>query len=373
MAIIKRKDTKSKAWQARWSDLDGKNHTKHFNTKAEAVEYHAMKLTEVARGEFSDPQKSKTKLDVVYAHWFQTYVNMKPKTVASSVSIWKCMVAPTFGNRQLAKINRADVKIWVTERKSITGKTVSDSRIRQSFILLNQLMNHAIEMGLTNKNPLEKGYSGKTIGILKRTEQVKQRRVLSSEEFQFLLNNAGDYKALICLAGQIGLRWGEVIALTPEDIDLQNDLISINKTLSEVNGHFSVVPPKSGEARTIPLPALSKKFLVPLILATEAGKPIFRSPKGEFLRHSNFTKRTFKKILEASNLQSFTFHDLRHTAVSQMINAGMNIVTISKIVGHASPSFTLNVYSHLLPNSLDEAKLTLDNHSEIYGITATGI
>ena len=92
-------------------------------------------------------------------------------------------------------------------------------------------------------------------------------------------------------------------------------------------------------------------------------KLVFRSPKGDYLRHSNFSRRTFKKILSNSEISNFTFHDLRHTAVSQMIGLGINILTISKLVGHANPSFTLNVYSHLLPNFVDEARIKIDEYS----------
>jgi integrase len=127
-----------------------------------------------------------------------------------------------------------------------------------------------------------------------------------------------------------------------------------------VNGSLSLVSPKSNKERKVPLPELSKKLIAPLILSTEPGCGIFRSPQGGHLRHSNFMRRVFEPALEVAGIADFTFHELRHTAVSQLIASGADIVTISKIIGHSNPSVTLNVYSHLLPDAFDQVRMAMD-------------
>ena len=131
-----------------------------------------------------------------------------------------------------------------------------------------------------------------------------------------------------------------------------------------MNGYFELVTPKNDKSRILPLPELSKKLVLPLILSTEAGKLVFTAAEGGPIRHSNFMRRDFAPALSKAGIQDFTFHELRHTAVSHLIASGANILTISKIVGHANPSITLNVYSHMLPDALEGVKKAMDNNFE---------
>ena len=365
MSVVKRTDTKSVVWQARWTDLNGDRKSRSFKTKVEAIAYEARMKNEIAKGEYSDPQRAKERLHVIYEDWQKSYSGKKPKTYASVKSIWKCLLEVPFGNKRLSTITRGVVKTWLSESKSSTGQTVSSSRMRQGLVLLNQLLDHAVEMEYLNKNPLGSGFSGKSKGLAPRQVTGNQKRTLSQVELMRLIEASKDYAGLIALAGQTGLRWAEIIALTPEDFDLKTDTLTVNKSLTEVNGALSIVSPKNNKVRSLPLPELSKKLLLPLILSTESGKEIFSSPEGGLLRHSNFMKRTFEPALKTAGITEFTFHELRHTAVSHLIASGANILTISKIIGHANPSITLNVYSHLLPDAFEGVKKAMDENFEL--------
>ena len=360
MSVVRRKDTKSVVWQARWTDLNGDRKSRSFKTKAEAIAYEARMKNEIAKGEYSDPQRAKERLHVIYEDWQKSYSGKKPKTYASVISIWKCLLEEPFGNKRLSTITRGVVKTWLSEGKSSTGQIVSSSRMRQGLVLLNQLLDHAVEMEYLNKNPLGSGFSGKSKGLLPKQVSGNQKRTLSQVELMRLIEASKDYSGLIALAGQTGLRWAEVIALTPEDFDLKTDTFTVNKSLTEVSGALSIVSPKNNKVRSLPLPELSKKLLLPLILSTESGKEIFRSPEGGFLRHSNFMKRVFRPALKEAGIEDFTFHELRHTAVSHLIASGANIVTVSKIIGHSNPSITLDVYSHLLPDAFEGVRKAMD-------------
>ena len=362
MSVVKRKDTKSVIWQARWTDLNGDRKSRSFKTKVEAVAFEAKMLNEISKGEYSDPQRAKERLHVIYQDWLKSYSGKKPKTYASVTSIWKCLLSEQLGNKRLSAINRGLIKTWMSESRSNTGKVVGDSRMRQGLVLLNQVLDHAVEMDYLNKNPLGNGFGGKSKSLGPKQSAKVGKRTLSQEELMRLIEVSGRNSGLIALAGQTGLRWAEIISLTPEDFDLKNETVTVNKSLTEVSGHFEIVTPKNDKSRILPLPELSKKLVLPLILSTEAGKLVFTAAEGGPLRHSNFMRREFAPALLKAGIQDFTFHELRHTAVSHLIASGANILTISKVVGHANPSITLNVYSHLLPDAFEGIKKAMDEN-----------
>lgn len=130
--------------------------------------------------------------------------------------------------------------------------------------------------------------------------------------------------------------------------------------MTEVNGHFELVVPKNGKSRSPFIPENLSKELKLKTLATASHSPIFTSNRGQHLRHSNFSKRHFKPAAKRAGLDPLTFHELRHTAISQTLAAGADILTLSKIAGHNNPAVTLNVYSHQIGDSALKVSMALN-------------
>jgi integrase len=351
MSVRKRTDTKSTRWTASWKNPSGRWQCKDFKTKSEAVAHEAGMLSQVQKGDYANPHAGKTRLSVVYQDWKQLESRLKPKTRASYNSLWKCLVEPKWGNIQISRITRAEVKNWINESGSITGNKVSASRMRQSLFVLNAILNHAVEMELLNKNIL-----GELRSLLPKLNEPTKKRTIERAELELLANECGDYKLLIHVAGYLGLRWAELVALTPEDFDFKNKNILVNKTMTEVNGHFELVTTKSGQSRTIPILDFFQVELMEKVVATPAGMPVFHSIKGGYLRSSNFARRVFVPALERAKLPRITFHDLRHTAISHQIEGGADIVSVSKVAGHSNPATTLRIYAHELDRSQENIR-----------------
>ncbi|MSY10542.1 MAG: tyrosine-type recombinase/integrase [Actinobacteria bacterium] len=351
MSVRKRKDTKTVRWTAGWKNPSGSWQFKDFKTKAEAVAYEAQMASQVQSGDYANPHAGKTKLNVVYENWKKSETRLKPKTRATYDSLWKCLVGPKWGNSQISGITKAEVKNWLIESKSSTGNKVGASRMRQSLFVLNALLNHAVEMSLINKNVL-----GELRSILPKLNEVPKKRTLEEHELELLANECGENKLLILIAGYLGLRWAELVALTPEDFDFRNKSIQISKTMSEVNGTFQLVTTKSGHSRSVPILEFFQVELMEKVMATPSGTPVFHSSKGRYLRSSNFAKRVFIPALERANLSKITFHDLRHTAISHQIQGGADIVSVSKVAGHSSPATTLRIYAHELDRSQENIR-----------------
>jgi integrase len=360
MTVRKRKDTVDTRWQASWKKPDGKRGFKDFPTKVEALAFETKMKSDVVRGDYANPISGKTKVETVYLDFYKTLENKKPKTKDGYESLWKNMVQPTWGSRSISSITRAEFKSWVNEGKSLTGNLVSPSRIRQAVVLLNLILEHSVDMGLISKNPI-----GKTRGVIPKIAQKKDRRALEMDELLRLADFCGEYRLMILLAGFLGLRWAELIALTPEDIDLKEKIIKVNKSLTEAKGGLKGVGTKSGNSRVLPIPDFLINELRPLLIATPEGVSVFRSKRDGNLRKSNFSRRVFQPAVKLAGLSNVTFHELRHTAISQQISGGADVVSVSKVAGHSSPATTLRIYTHELDRSKDLIRENIErNYAE---------
>ena len=195
MSIRKRKDTKSTRWTASWKNPSGRWQCKDFKTKAEAMAFESQMIAQVQRSDYANPHAGKTKLSMVYQDWKKTESRLKPKTRKTYDSLWKCLVEPMWGNRQISNITKAEVKNWLNEATSITGNKVSPSRMRQSLFVLNALLKHAVEMELINKNVL-----GDLRSILPKLNEPTKKRTIEREELERLANECGEYNLLIFVA-----------------------------------------------------------------------------------------------------------------------------------------------------------------------------
>jgi integrase len=360
MTVRKRQGTKSTRWQASWKKPDGKRGFKDFPTQAEAKAFERKMNADLIRGDYANPISGKTKVRTVYLELNKTFGNRKPKTRDDYESLWKNMVEPTWGDKSLDSISRGDFKRWVNEAKSLTGKKVSSSRIRKAVILLNLILDFAVEEDLISKNPL-----GKTRGLVSRIESRKTRKALEISDLLKLAEHCGEYRLMILVAGFLGLRWAELIALTPEDFDFKEKTIRVNKSLTESNEGMSTVTTKSGHSRDLPIPDFLTNELRPLVISTPFGSSVFRSSKGGNLRKSNFSRRVFQPAVKLAGLSNVTFHELRHTAISQQISGGADVVSVSKVAGHSSPATTLRIYAHELDKSKDLIRNTIErNYAE---------
>jgi integrase len=183
-----------------------------------------------------------------------------------------------------------------------------------------------------------------------RPKVVREIDFLARDEAKAFLEAVADdpYRALFHLTIAVGLRLGEVSALTWRDIDLNAGSLTVTKSLKESR---AVGRPKSkGSRRRIDLPP----SIVTELRAHEARSRfraptelVFPSATGTALHPSNFERRHFFPALARAELRRIRFHDLRHTAAAIRLLAGEHPSVIQAMLGHASIRTTLDVYGHL--------------------------
>ncbi len=200
----------------------------------------------------------------------------------------------------------------------------------------------------TIKHCIHKGYQWEMCGeeTLKRVRQVRlleennrRLRYLSKEECRALLENCpGHLKTIVTFALNTGCRKGEILSLKWENVDLKHGFIRLDRT-------------KNGERRDIPISDTLKAALQGLTRRLDVSY-VFHDPNTG--NPYQDVKRSFQTACRRAGIADFHFHDLRHTFASHLVMAGVDITTVSKLLGHKSLTMTLR-YAHLAPNHLQNA------------------
>lgn len=159
-----------------------------------------------------------------------------------------------------------------------------------------------------------------------------------------------------------GLRVGELLALTRNDIDLKNSKIKISKTYKRFQGEDLISPPKTLKSRrTISIPAIVKNALTDYLNKA----PIQNKNDRIFQTISyNSLQRAIHSEAKLIGLKNIRVHDLRHSCISMLANAGCDITQIREYMGHSKISMTLDTYTHLYPNRFDEITSKIDEIAE---------
>ena len=174
-------------------------------------------------------------------------------------------------------------------------------------------------------------------------------RILDREAIGKLLDAAADsYRVLLATAIFSGLRQGELLGLVWSDIDFEAGLIRVRKALDRSGVR---VEPKTPQAirEVVMMPALGRMLREHKLRSPFSGPEhfVFSTGKGTPLYWRNVTRRGLGSALERAELEHVRWHDLRHTFASLLIAEGLNVVFVSRQLGHASPDITLKVYAHL--------------------------
>lgn len=351
-------------WLGRYRGPDGKERTKTFPTRGEALAWGQAQESRMRSMEWTDPARAKVTIAEWSERWLET-LRVKPKTRAEYESLLRSAVLPRWGDVRLDRISTADIRGWVANVQGSRGKPLSPSRSRQAYGMLSAMLDLAVEDGRLPKNPARSSASNR--GFLPRLPKNRTHTYLSHEQLQALAHHAGEYRALILVLGYGGLRWGEATALRVSDVDILRSRLNVKRAVSEVAGNLIYGTPKSHATRTVPLPVFVRSELTPWLEGKRPDDLLFTAPEGGPLRNSNFRQRVFDPAARAAGIHRLKPHDLRHTAASLAIAAGANVKAVQRMLGHASASMTLDTYADLFEADLDQVAERLNEAASVAG------
>lgn len=150
-------------------------------------------------------------------------------------------------------------------------------------------------------------------------------RILTPEEEERLLACSPLHlKPIIINALNTGMRKGEILSLRWEDVDLENNLITVRQEVS-----------KSRKMRRIPINATLRKVFLEQRLKSNGSIYVFLNSEGNHYKRHDSVKGSFERACRKAEIKGLRFHDLRHTSANHMVETGSNIVAVSRILGHA--------------------------------------
>lgn len=269
-------------------------------------------------------------------------------------------ILPIIGNKKLKDITPLVLDNMYQKLKiGKTGKELGYESMYNLYKVVNVMFNQAIRWEIMDKNPNLKANKPKKIRTEKCFYDLNQVKKL----LDVLDNESLKYKALIVLALDSGARRSEICALRWSDIDFDTRMMSITKSLKVVEGVVDEKTTKTESSiRTIKLSESTINLLKEYKEWQEAYKKvykrrwtgkdnrIFTSVDGGYM-HPSTCDHIIRKIVKKYNLDHISFHELRHTCASLLINSGIDPKTVSKRLGHADTSITMEIYTHVFQES----------------------
>lgn len=331
---------RSKPWRARFRGSDGREHSRSFHRKVEAERWMRAEESKLDRGLWLDPAAGKVSLRVYASTWIAGRT-LKPKTRAGYQSLLVSRILPVFGDVELIRINRDEVRTWVA---GMVDEGLSASRVKQARALLAEILGQAVDDGVLGRNP--------AAGVSTPQKKPRRQRYLTPDQVERLAeacelrqDTAG---TLVRFLAWSGLRWGEAVALRWENVNVVRRRVQVRTSATEVGGKLIFGEPKTHEHRTVVVPRFVFGGLTP------DGGLVFTAPRGGPLRTANFRRNVWLSAVTECRLGDLVVHDLRDTAASQAIASGASIKAVQRMLGHASAAMTLDVYGGLYDDDLED-------------------
>ena len=346
------KDEKTGKWFAKfyytnWQGIKKQKWKRGFASKKEALGFERDFL-----------EKQSANPDMTFQNLYEIYMEdmaarLKQSTLLTKKTVLQTHILPFFGSKPINEIKVSDVRRWQAKLMS-SPNNYSQTYLKKINTELNSIINYAKRFYDLNTNPC--GKAG-TIGKAKAEEMD----YWTYDEYIAFREGVKD-KSLSYICFEVlywtGMREGELLALSPADIDLDNKTISINRTYQRIEGKDVFTSPKTRKSkRKIPIPDFLCQELSDYIQSRymlDADERLFPVTKS-YLSHEMI------RGCKNTGVKKIRIHDIRHSHASLLINQGCDALMLADRLGHEKVSTTLNTYSHLFPHKQQELVHSLES------------
>ena len=286
--------------------------------------------------------------------WFETYSepNVRYNTAVTYRNAINQHIIPNIGMIKLKALSSVQIQQMYNQLKK-SGRIprfkkemppgLSNSYVRRIHMVLRAALQQAVDERIISYNPCE--------NCRIPPKDRREMKIIPPEQIGAYLQEAEKYGVLPMFYLELtsGLRRGELMALLWSDVDVENRLLSVSKQVVRIDGELVVTEPKTpNSVRKVALP----QHTIDLLIAEHAKHPdtpiLFPSPRTGSYWSPDGVSRINKNLLKRAGIDTnVRFHDLRHTFATMAMQSGVDVKTLSSMLGHYSAGFTLDTYTHV--------------------------
>jgi integrase len=346
-------------YRPRYRDENGKEHARHFKRKVDAQRWLDEQTAAMVRGDWVDPRSGRVTFAEFAEQWRTTQV-VRPTTELAYERLLRRNVYPRLGDRPLAAIRPSEIQSLVSWLSGAAEDhpALAPRTVRVTLSVTSAVFKSAVRDRRLVANPC--------VGVrLPEVHKARVQPLLTTSVIALREAMPPRWCTAVVLGAGTGVRQGEMLGLTVDRIDFLRQQLLVDRQLINLPGRAPYLAPvkTAASVRTIPLPQTVVDALAAHLAACPAGPDglVFVGDDGRPMLRSAWSGRVWRPAVVTAGLDSsVTFHALRHYYASLLIRHGESVKTVQARLGHSSAAQTLDVYSHLWPDSDDRTRDAVD-------------
>lgn len=289
------------------------------------------------------------------ADWyFENYasIELKPSTAYTYKGQYNNHIKPVIGNMKLKDITTPKLT------RIMKSLTLNPQTVKKVYVVIQSIFRRGAEQGFIRDTPCRNV-------ILPKRKKSRKNKALEEDKLKRFMEYLEskpwdeDFKRIIKVLLYTGMRSRECLGLAWEDIDFENNTISINHTLTDIGGKHELTDPKTESSiRIIGMGQELKKVLLAqkeyieklkYALGDDFAHPemVFVSARGNY-RDRNSVYQSLKRFTKGTEFEDMTLHQLRHCNATMLLNSGIDLKVVSEHLGHCDVNVTADIYADVL-------------------------
>lgn len=282
------------------------------------------------------------KLRELLARYLEDY--SKVNKVSHSTDLFRAKTLGDFiGDKLASDVTPHDLERYKAHRRQSLhgGEPISVATINRELGLLKAVFNKGVEWSLVKENPV------KRIRFFSEKDRARTRYLSAEEKGRLLAAASPELRRILVVALKTGCRYSEILGLRWADIDSVSNTLMLRKTKTKTIRHIPLHPDVVEALNSLP----------------RRGEYVFADENGERPNRSSWVRSQFEGAVRHAGIKDFHFHDLRHTFASELVMKGVDLKTVSELLGHSTTRLTER-YAHLSPAHKGVAISMLDSETK---------